>query len=140
MFYDDEEPGAVAVVAATQITATERCCFVPLAQCSAFKQQLQHARDGIAAAKAAAAAAAAATDAERQAAADAAKGVSKDVVQPLYAEWLPAVQAAGFACGSAVAASGADYELRVHELTTHALLGAYFTSTKTHHSVCTGFT
>jgi hypothetical protein len=141
LLLDSEQPSSVAIVAATQIAAMERCCFVPLAQYSSFKQQLQDERDDAAAraaphiAAATAAAAAAATDAERedikaalaqqlQAAGDAAQVVSKAVVQPLYAEWLPVIAAADFASGSGVLPSGADYEIRVHELTTHTLSGA----------------
>jgi hypothetical protein len=144
LFFESEEPRSVAVVVATQISVRERCYFVPLAQYSAFRQQLQQEREdarvrnesiinaGVAASAHAATAAEylASTTATmqqikaEQAAADAAKAVSKTVVWPLYAEWLPAITAAGFACGGAVLAADADFETRTHELTTHTMLGA----------------
>jgi hypothetical protein len=148
LIYDSEEPQSVAIIAATQITALERCSFVPPTQYSAFKQQLQAAemalvQDKLAAAIAgnfgaavlasasgtagiAGAAVAAEAAAQQAAAAAAAAAVTEDVVQPLEVLWLPAGATAGYACGNAVQPlpDMPEFEFRRHELTTHVLLGA----------------
>jgi hypothetical protein len=150
LIYDSEEPKSVAIIAATQITALERCSFVPPAQYSAFKQQVQAAELGLIPNKLAAAIACSFGDAalasahgadaiasaaaRAEAAQQQAAAVPEGVVQPLEVLWLPAVAAAGYACGNAVQPPLPDmpaFEFRRHELTTHVLLGACCTSTKT---------